>query len=159
MAFWLHAPKLRPCATYSSSLMARKSIGRIIGSLRPIPQVRFLRSESTSSIFPAQSSASPAKHSPSPMENTQTPLWKPLAPDTTQTHQFRRYVNDKHGLALASYEDLWTWSTNEITLFWNTVWDYTNVVGDKGNGAVNLPPYSDGVRNQLTLSFTSVNHL
>ncbi|PVF91735.1 putative acetoacetyl-CoA synthetase [Serendipita vermifera] len=69
-------------------------------------------------------------------------------PTETQTHRFRRHVNDKHDIrpALETYEDLWKWSTGQyhpdpsndgghdgesMSLFWEDVWDFTRVIGTR----------------------------
>lgn len=65
-------------------------------------------------------------------------LWSPSAPESTGTWDLIRRVNAQHNLSLSSYEDLWNWSTSDTGLspFWDTVWDATHVIGDKGSGAV-----------------------
>ncbi|KAJ2774386.1 hypothetical protein IWQ57_000845, partial [Coemansia nantahalensis] len=52
-------------------------------------------------------------------------LWAPADPLATNTHRFKDYVNAKRGLALASYADLYAWSTTDIGAFWADVWEYT----------------------------------
>ncbi|PCH41206.1 acetoacetyl-CoA synthetase [Wolfiporia cocos MD-104 SS10] len=71
------------------------------------------------------------------------PLYSPSAPDNTRTYRFLREVNARHGLTLASYLDLYEWSTSKIDKFWSAVWDETGVVGTKGGHVVDptaLPP-------------------
>lgn len=60
------------------------------------------------------------------------PLWRPSAPQSSSTFRFLERVNGKYGLTLASYFDLYKWSTAEIGDFWSTVWDETGIVGVKG---------------------------
>ena len=54
-------------------------------------------------------------------------------------NQFRLFVNKKYGMELDNYRDLYNWSVNEITCFWEAVWsfgkpviskDYQQVVDD-----------------------------
>ncbi|KAJ2161599.1 hypothetical protein GGF46_001369 [Coemansia sp. RSA 552] len=59
-------------------------------------------------------------------------LWSPKAPLETATHRFRMFVNEKHGLDLASYEDLYAWSVADIEAFWASVWDYTGTKSSAG---------------------------
>jgi len=50
---------------------------------------------------------------------------------------------------LRDYHDLYTWSITNIDKFWSLVWDFTNIIGYKGNHVVDssaLPP-SVVVRN------------
>lgn len=64
------------------------------------------------------------------------PLFVP--PDAKSSHcvAFLKKVNEKYGLALDSYFDLYRWSTHHIELFWDTVWDDVAIVGYKGKGVV-----------------------
>ncbi|KAK4685305.1 acetoacetyl-CoA synthetase, partial [Tremellales sp. Uapishka_1] len=64
------------------------------------------------------------------------PLWTPANPSETQTAQFRAFVNRRHGIDLANYEQLWGWSCAERAKFWAAVWDYENVVGERGVAVV-----------------------
>ncbi|TDL29505.1 acetoacyl-CoA synthetase [Rickenella mellea] len=69
-------------------------------------------------------------------ERITAPLWQPSAPYLTSTYRFLRRVNEKYNLSLASYFDLYQWSTTEIGEFWSTVWDETGIIGDKGTHVV-----------------------
>ncbi|MET0277979.1 MAG: acetoacetate--CoA ligase [Pseudorhodoplanes sp.] len=63
-----------------------------------------------------------------------TPLWIP-SPERvagTQVMDFMRKVNARHGLALKSYKELHGWSIANPDLFWDQVWDYCGVIGEKG---------------------------
>lgn len=75
--------------------------------------------------------------------NADRPLWTPQAPHETPTIQLLHKLNEKYALdpPLATYEDLWRFSTTRIADFWDTVWDEVEVVGDKGVGA---GPGTDG---------------
>jgi acetoacetyl-CoA synthetase len=63
-----------------------------------------------------------------------TPLWTP-SPErvaATQLVSFMREANRRHGLQLVGYIDLHHWSTRHPDLFWDLVWDFCGVVGEKG---------------------------
>lgn len=64
--------------------------------------------------------------------SSEAPLFVPKAPEETRTAHFRTRINAQHGLSLASYEDVYTWSTNNLGAFWSAVWDETGVIGEKG---------------------------
>ncbi|KAF8195880.1 acetoacetyl-CoA synthetase [Mycena galopus ATCC 62051] len=64
------------------------------------------------------------------------PLHRPQNPDTSAVFAFRDRVNAKYGLSLASYYDLWLWSTSHVSDFWSNAWDATNVIGEKGTHVV-----------------------
>ncbi|GJJ07461.1 hypothetical protein Clacol_001663 [Clathrus columnatus] len=64
-------------------------------------------------------------------------LWSPSSPASTSTFRFRDVVNKKYGLSLKTYNDLYTWSVENISEFWSLIWDETNIVGDKGIHVIN----------------------
>jgi acetoacetyl-CoA synthetase len=37
---------------------------------------------------------------------------------------FQEWINREHGLSLESYEDLWTWSVQDLEAFWGAIWKY-----------------------------------
>ena len=46
-------------------------------------------------------------------------------------NQFRLFVNKKYAIELNNYRDLYNWSVNEITHFWEAVWSFGNPVVSK----------------------------
>jgi acetoacetyl-CoA synthetase len=63
-----------------------------------------------------------------------TPLWTP-SPERiarTQVVAFMAEVNRRHGVALENYRDLHAWSITHPELFWDQIWDFCGVIGDKG---------------------------
>lgn len=65
-------------------------------------------------------------------------LWSP-DPKRVQSCGLRRYqawLSDRHGIRTSSYLDLWKWSVAELDQFWETVWEYFDVVGERGSGPV-----------------------
>lgn len=63
-------------------------------------------------------------------------LWSPSDPDSTATFRLRDVVNKQFGLSLKTYNDLYTWSVENVPEFWSLVWDETNVIGEKGSSVV-----------------------
>jgi acetoacetyl-CoA synthetase len=63
-----------------------------------------------------------------------TPLWTPSQERIarTQVVAFMAEVNRRHGVALENYRDLHAWSISRPELFWDQVWDFCGVIGDKG---------------------------
>ena len=57
------------------------------------------------------------------------PLWTPSQAfiDNARVEHFRHWVNARHGLDLADYDALWTWSIDALEEFWAAVWDYFDV--------------------------------
>jgi acetoacetyl-CoA synthetase len=62
------------------------------------------------------------------------PLWSPSPEriEATQVMAFLRETNRRHGLRLASYADLHGWSVANPALFWDQLWDFCGVIGEKG---------------------------
>ncbi|WP_250464713.1 acetoacetate--CoA ligase [Microbulbifer sp. GX H0434] len=45
--------------------------------------------------------------------------------------RFRRLVNERHALELADYADLYQWSVDRREDFWNTLWDFGEVIASR----------------------------
>ncbi|MDP7122196.1 MAG: acetoacetate--CoA ligase [Candidatus Marinimicrobia bacterium] len=60
-------------------------------------------------------------------------MWHPSTEraEASQMNQFRLFVNKKYGMELDNYRDLYNWSVNEITYFWEAVWSFGNPVVSK----------------------------
>lgn len=95
------------------------------------------------------------KNNRSQERSSTTPLWQPSAPNETSTYRFLRRVNAKYNLSLASYFDLYKWSTTEIGEFWSTVWDETGIVGEKGTHVV--APHATPAANPAWFTDAKVN--
>jgi hypothetical protein len=66
------------------------------------------------------------------------PLWRPENPQNTATHLFLDSVNTKHKLSLKTYEELYEWSVTHYDDFWRGVWDFTGVVGERGDHVIDM---------------------
>ncbi|MDE1172960.1 MAG: acetoacetate--CoA ligase [Parvibaculaceae bacterium] len=68
-------------------------------------------------------------------ETSDQPLWQPSpsAIKASNLTDFMARVGAAHGALLKSYEDLHAWSISEPELFWDALWDYAGVIGDKGS--------------------------
>ena len=85
-----------------------------------------------------------------------TPLFSLPSAANSPTHRFRQHINVKYGLSLQSYDDLYRWSTSEFDAFWSQVWDWTDVVGHKGNHVVAkaaLPPDNPAWFSEASLNW------
>ncbi len=58
------------------------------------------------------------------------PLWIPANSRirNARVTQFRHIVNDRYGLRLNSFGDLYRWSVDQPSPFWLAVWDFTGIV-------------------------------
>ncbi|MXX78991.1 MAG: AMP-binding protein, partial [Gemmatimonadales bacterium] len=50
--------------------------------------------------------------------------------------RFTRYANETCGAGADSPEALWRWSIREPAAFWNAVWDFCGVIGERGERVV-----------------------
>ena len=54
-------------------------------------------------------------------------LWEHPDPQSTSMWKVMQGVNKKYGLELKNYDDLYSWSIENIANFWGEVWDVTGV--------------------------------
>jgi acetoacetyl-CoA synthetase len=75
-------------------------------------------------------------------------LWSPSAAQQANAclADFRAAVEADTGLAMQTYDDLYAWSVREPTRFWDRLWAFLDLVGDRGNG----PTLVQGHRMQDT---------
>ncbi|HXF78848.1 MAG TPA: acetoacetate--CoA ligase [Usitatibacter sp.] len=68
-----------------------------------------------------------------PSNSGDKPLWKP-GPEliaAARITAFIELVNERHGIKLAGYEELYAWSIANIEAFWAAMWDFGEVIADK----------------------------
>ncbi|MGI8328846.1 acetoacetate--CoA ligase [Actinomadura scrupuli] len=79
-----------------------------------------------------------------------SPLWEPSAEvvERAQITRYLRWLRDRTGAAMASYDELWRWSVESPDEFWDSLWDYFEVIGHRGDGPVRSggPMPVDGLR-------------
>lgn len=63
-----------------------------------------------------------------------TPLWSPTEQQINATilHDFMALVHKRTGKKLNNYNALWQWSVQDKEIFWDLVWDFCGVIGEKG---------------------------
>ena len=54
-------------------------------------------------------------------------LWTPAHPEKSQMAQLIRRVNEIYGFEIKSYDELFNWSINHISEFWEQIWHYTEI--------------------------------
>ena len=65
-------------------------------------------------------------------------LWTPSAAviqDSVLT-DYMRWLADRALTGASTYAQLWNWSVREPAEFWTSIWDYFDVLGDKGMGPI-----------------------
>ena len=70
----------------------------------------------------------------SAVEPAEKPLWRP-SPERIARSQVTAFIaeaNKRHGLKLKDYRELHAWSVANEAEFWDLIWDFCGVVGDKG---------------------------
>ena len=62
------------------------------------------------------------------------PLWSPSPErvEATQVMAFLREANRAAPSCLQTYRDLHAWTVQNPDLFWDQIWDFCGVIGDKG---------------------------
>lgn len=80
------------------------------------------------------------------MNQIQQPSWQPSAERVaaSQMQQFMDRAGARHGQSFSDYDALWHWSTREREQFWNEVWDFCEIVGERGTRVLHEP---DGMRS------------
>ncbi len=70
----------------------------------------------------------------SAVKSVEQPLWRPSAERVagTQVMAFLAEANRRHGLKLKDYRELHAWSVAHGAEFWDLLWDFCGVIGDKG---------------------------
>ncbi len=66
------------------------------------------------------------------------PLWEPSADRVAKARltAFLAEANRRHGLALGDYDAAFDWSIAQIPAFWELVWDFTGVIGERKGPAL-----------------------
>ena len=68
------------------------------------------------------------------MNASTSPLWSP-SPEAVRDSEITRFMqeaNRRFGLALSDYRQLHAWSVENLPAFWELVWDYCGVIGERG---------------------------
>ncbi len=65
---------------------------------------------------------------------SETPLWAPSQSriENTTLARFMKSLEGKTGQNFSDYTALWSWSVGHIPEFWDFLWDYCSVIGEKG---------------------------
>ncbi len=89
--------------------------------------------------------------------NAEAPLWRPSR-EAIAAHPLTRFAAEaarRAGRPFADYRALHAWSVDDRPAFWDLVWDYADVIGDKGERRVADPDRMPGARffPDATLNF------
>ena len=63
-------------------------------------------------------------------------LWTPSADqkEASVVNGFMKFVNERNGSDMNTYEELYDWSVTVPVKFWEAIGDYFDVIGDKAGG-------------------------
>lgn len=67
------------------------------------------------------------------------PIWTPdLKNHTPEISRLIDFINSKHGTSIekANFSQLHNWSINNLSDFWDALWDFKNILGEKGNATI-----------------------
>ena len=81
-------------------------------------------------------------------------LWEPSRPESSRTFEFKSVIERRYNLQLLDYEALRRWSVDNISAFWEEVWQFTGVhsskpyrqVGDRSMVVANAPCQIERIR-------------
>ncbi len=79
-------------------------------------------------------------------------LCKPLAkpPYIPQIRLYQQWLARERGLQFDSYADLWHWSVDDLSAFWQSIWDYFDMQSPTPHTAVLVEPQeADGTRSMI----------
>jgi acetoacetyl-CoA synthetase len=64
-----------------------------------------------------------------PGTGLQTPLWTPTAEDVERAEltRYMRWAGERRGAPFSDYEELWSWSVQELEDFWEGIWEFAGV--------------------------------
>ena len=76
------------------------------------------------------------------------PLWSPSPERVAEANltRFMQVAGTRAGRTFAGYDELWQWSVDQRAAFWDTLWDFCGVVGDKGDGVLEEGERMPGAR-------------
>ncbi|WP_421724735.1 acetoacetate--CoA ligase [Bauldia sp.] len=74
------------------------------------------------------------------------PLWKPTRTDDLPIARFAAEAEKRAGRGLADYDSLHGWSITDPAAFWDLVWDFCGVIGEKGERRLIDPERMPGAR-------------
>ena len=62
-------------------------------------------------------------------------LWKPASEKIQKTsiYKFIQHVNLTYKIKIENFKSLHKWSVENRNDFWNEIWDFYQIIGDKGN--------------------------
>lgn len=75
-------------------------------------------------------------------------LWKPRQEHTEQSElrRFQNWVAQRFGTQTENYLDIWRWSVEDLDRFWDSIWEYFEVIADRNDAPVRSGDSMPGVQ-------------
>jgi acetoacetyl-CoA synthetase len=77
---------------------------------------------------------------------TDAPLWIPSGVEALPVTRFARHAEQRTGRDLPDYDSLHRWSVEDPAGFWDLMWDFAGVIGEKGGTRLADPDRMPGAR-------------
>ncbi|NGO00054.1 acetoacetate--CoA ligase [Grimontia sp. S25] len=89
---------------------------------------------------------------------SEQPLWRPSASRIANANltDFINEVNRQYALSLTNYDQLYDWSVKHSDAFWETLWTFASVVGERGERVISRPE-NDPNKNSIWFPDAEVN--
>ncbi|WP_281546078.1 acetoacetate--CoA ligase [Grimontia sp. SpTr1] len=89
---------------------------------------------------------------------SEQPLWRPNASRIANANltDFINEVNRQYTLSLTNYDQLYDWSVKHSEAFWETLWTFASVVGERGERVISRPE-NDPNKNSIWFPDAEVN--
>lgn len=58
-------------------------------------------------------------------------LWRHANPESTRMWEFKERINSKYHLKLRTYDELYQWSIDSLSDFWEETWHFTGINSSK----------------------------
>ena len=58
-------------------------------------------------------------------------LWENSNPEASEMYKFIQHVNQKYSMNISTYDELYSWSIEKSSEFWDAVWKYTGMIGSE----------------------------
>ena len=86
------------------------------------------------------------------------PLWSPSQDfiEKTLLYQFKEKIEAKYTQKFDDYTALWRWSVDNAPDFWDEIWDFSGVIGDKGK--IKFDPAGDVMQKALFFTDSHLNY-
>jgi acetoacetyl-CoA synthetase len=65
-------------------------------------------------------------------------LWEPSKEriESSNAVRFMNQIKKTNGFIGTTFHDLWEWSVKNPKIFWDAIWDFGNIIGDKGSDRI-----------------------